>query len=106
MQALLARGITFAHGDAVPLFDHVDLHLTPGWYGLVGPNGAGKSTLLRILAGELHPDAGCVRREPGDASIVSCAQEVHVAGAEIADLAAREDAVGRRLRATLRLDPT
>ncbi|WP_062947464.1 ABC-F family ATP-binding cassette domain-containing protein [Brachybacterium sp. sponge] len=26
--------------------------------GLLGENGSGKSTLLRILAGELHPDAG------------------------------------------------
>jgi ATPase subunit of ABC transporter with duplicated ATPase domains len=105
MQALLAKGIAFAHGDAVPLFDHVDLHLTPGWYGLVGANGAGKSTLLRILEGELRPDAGCVRREPSNGWVVSCAQEVHDAGADIADLAAREDATARRLRATLRLDP-
>ncbi|MFI8368894.1 ABC-F family ATP-binding cassette domain-containing protein [Streptomyces sp. NPDC085466] len=27
-----------------------------------GPNGAGKTTLLRVLAGELAPDAGMVRR--------------------------------------------
>ncbi len=30
--------------------------------GLIGENGAGKSTLLAILAGELEPDAGSVRR--------------------------------------------
>ena len=30
--------------------------------GLIGENGAGKSTLLAILAGELSPDAGSVRR--------------------------------------------
>ncbi len=33
--------------------------------GIVGENGSGKSTLLRILAGELHADAGTVvRRAP------------------------------------------
>jgi macrolide transport system ATP-binding/permease protein len=39
------------------------LELSPGDRLLVtGPNGAGKSTLLHLLAGELTPDAGTVRR--------------------------------------------
>ncbi|MEV0624026.1 ABC-F family ATP-binding cassette domain-containing protein [Nonomuraea sp. NPDC050404] len=29
---------------------------------VTGPNGAGKTTLLRVLAGELRPDTGAVRR--------------------------------------------
>jgi ATP-binding cassette subfamily F protein 2 len=29
---------------------------------LVGPNGAGKSTLLKLIAGELHPTEGLIRR--------------------------------------------
>lgn len=31
---------------------------------VVGPNGAGKTTLLRLLAGELAPAAGRIRRHP------------------------------------------
>jgi ATP-binding cassette subfamily F protein uup len=33
--------------------------------GLIGPNGSGKTTLLKVLLGELHPDAGEVRRGAG-----------------------------------------
>ncbi|MGW0336727.1 ribosomal protection-like ABC-F family protein [Streptomyces sp. NPDC003011] len=41
------------------------LAITPGQRLLVtGENGAGKTTLLRVLAGDLEPDAGTVRR-PG-----------------------------------------
>ncbi|MBP2401535.1 ribosomal protection-like ABC-F family protein [Streptomyces syringium] len=39
------------------------LAITPGQRLLVtGANGAGKTTLLRVLAGDLEPDAGAVRR--------------------------------------------
>lgn len=31
-------------------------------YGLVGPNGAGKTTILRLIAGEIEPSRGTVRR--------------------------------------------
>ncbi len=37
--------------------------------GLIGENGAGKSTLLAILAGELEPDSGSVRRS-GPAAMI------------------------------------
>src|ERR1700722_16750780 len=103
MQALLARGLAFAYGDAAPLFDHVDLHLTPGWYGLVGANGSGKTTLLRLLSGELEPDVGRGSLEPPDCEVVSCPQDVHRVTEGVAALAGRDDGIGGRLRATLHL---
>lgn len=30
--------------------------------GIVGPNGSGKTTLLRLIAGEIEPEAGSIRR--------------------------------------------
>jgi len=41
------------------------LGIEPGHrIGLLGPNGAGKSTLVRLLAGELEPMAGELKRAP------------------------------------------
>ncbi|MFJ4839558.1 ribosomal protection-like ABC-F family protein [Streptomyces sp. NPDC088746] len=52
--------------EAVRVGDRLDLpslRIEPGRRLLVtGPNGAGKTTLLRVLAGDLAPDAGAVRR--------------------------------------------
>jgi ABC-type multidrug transport system ATPase subunit len=56
---LRVRGLswTAAHADH-PLFDQLDLDI-PGGVSLVcGDEGSGKSTLLRLLAGQLHPQAG------------------------------------------------
>ncbi|MFJ8750142.1 ribosomal protection-like ABC-F family protein [Streptomyces sp. NPDC102441] len=52
--------------DSVRVGERLDLpflRVEPGRRLLVtGPNGAGKTTLLRVLAGDLAPDAGTVRR--------------------------------------------
>jgi ATP-binding cassette subfamily F protein uup len=57
-----AIDITFGYGDN-RLLDHVTWRLGPGdRLGLVGVNGAGKTTLMRLLAGELEPDTGSVKR--------------------------------------------
>ncbi|MCP3902710.1 MAG: ABC-F family ATP-binding cassette domain-containing protein [Planctomycetes bacterium] len=48
------------------LFESLDLVLTPGQrIGLLGVNGAGKTTILRLMAGELEPDAGTIKRAAG-----------------------------------------
>ena len=48
------------------LFQDLSFVLSPGTrLGLIGPNGAGKTTLLRMLAGQLDPDQGSIRRADG-----------------------------------------
>ncbi len=49
-----------------PLFADVSVTVSDGdRLGVVGLNGSGKSTLLRMLAGELRPETGEVRRGRG-----------------------------------------
>ncbi len=53
--------------DTTPLFENLDIDLSPGTrLGLLGRNGCGKSTLMKILAaagenGEAAPDSGTIR---------------------------------------------
>ena len=57
------------------LFQDLSLILSPGVrIGLVGANGSGKTTLLKLLAGELAPDEGEIRRADR-LQIVSFAQD-------------------------------
>ena len=45
------------------ILKNVELTISPKRrLGVVGPNGSGKTTLLRLIAGELEPDAGTVKR--------------------------------------------
>ena len=59
---LEAYGIAVRHADRTVLsIDRLQLY-DGERVGLIGENGAGKSTLLAVLAGELEPDSGTVRR--------------------------------------------
>jgi branched-chain amino acid transport system permease protein len=60
--SLQVEGVRRAFGG-VKALDNVTFSLAPGSVtGIIGPNGAGKTTLLRVLAGEVTPDSGLVRR--------------------------------------------
>ncbi|TKR27261.1 ABC-F family ATP-binding cassette domain-containing protein [Cellulomonas hominis] len=84
---LVADGLTFGYPGR-PVLDGVALSASAGdRVGVVGENGAGKTTLLRLLAGDLAPTAGEVRRS-GSVSVVQ--QELDVPpGATIGDLVRR-----------------
>jgi ATP-binding cassette subfamily F protein uup len=59
---LVANNVSKRMGDR-ELFRDVSFTLSPrASLGLLGPNGSGKSTLLKVLAGELPPDSGEVKR--------------------------------------------
>jgi ABC transport system ATP-binding/permease protein len=59
---LVAKNLSKSLGDRA-LFKNLDFTLSPGSrIGLMGPNGSGKTTLLRLLAGEIQPDSGTIKR--------------------------------------------
>ena len=65
--------VAFGH---LPLLDDVSLAIEAGErIAVLGRNGEGKSTLLKVIAGELPPDAGVVRRPPGT-RVARLAQDV------------------------------
>ncbi len=65
MPLLALDRVSMAYGH-VPLLDAVSLQIeSRERLSIVGRNGSGKSTLLKIMSGEIEPDAGSVKRQPG-----------------------------------------
>jgi macrolide transport system ATP-binding/permease protein len=59
---LVVADVSLTRGGT-PVLHHVDLTVAPGSrIAIVGENGRGKSSLLHLLAGDLDPDDGAVRR--------------------------------------------
>ena len=63
------QGVGVTMGDRA-LFTNLSATVSTGdRIGVVGINGTGKSTLLRVMAGQLEPDAGVVRRGRGTRTV-------------------------------------
>jgi ATP-binding cassette subfamily F protein uup len=61
-ELVVAKGIAKGY-DGRTLFANLDLILAPGHkLGLLGTNGSGKTTLLKLLAGQIEPDKGTIKR--------------------------------------------
>ncbi|WP_399552420.1 ABC-F family ATP-binding cassette domain-containing protein [uncultured Cellulomonas sp.] len=74
---LVADAVTYGY-PGHPVLHRVDLTVSAGdRVGVVGENGAGKTTLLRVLAGELAPQSGTVRRR---GTLASVEQELDAPG--------------------------
>ena len=77
---LEARDIQLSFGDRQVLSVERLAVFDGDRIGLIGENGMGKTTLLRVLAGELAPDTGTVRRTRPAAMIRQAGDAPEAAG--------------------------
>ena len=76
MALVTLKNVEIGIGGPYPLLDGADMAVESGErVCVVGRNGTGKSTLLRMLDGEIPPDAGDIRFQPG-IRVAKLAQEV------------------------------
>lgn len=60
----MVQNVTFRYSDNTPyIYKNLEFGIDLDTrLALVGPNGAGKSTLLKLLASELYPTTGMIRK--------------------------------------------
>jgi ATPase subunit of ABC transporter with duplicated ATPase domains len=104
MSAIHFNHLSFRYSTVVDILVDADLHLGPGWTGVVGANGAGKTTLLQLVAGRLTPNEGAVTVDPAGALIILCEQTVEHPTPDIATFADSWEGLDASLRARLDLD--
>ncbi len=60
-----AEHVSHAFGGVPVIADFSARIMRGDRIGIIGPNGCGKTTLIKLLAGELEPDSGSIRRGTG-----------------------------------------
>lgn len=70
--------------SAIPVLDHVSIHVGPGEFvSVVGPNGAGKSTLFKTISGVVKPMSGAIEFEGRNLLAVPPSKRPHLGIAHV-----------------------
>ena len=99
------ESVRFSYQSSAEILENVDLHLGPGWTGVVGANGSGKTTLLSLISGRLEPTAGSVRIDPSASRPILCEQEVAEPDDQLQSFACSGEGSAHRWIGRLELDP-
>jgi ATPase subunit of ABC transporter with duplicated ATPase domains len=80
------------------LFQHLNLHLSSGWCGVVGANGSGKTTLLHLAVGILQPNQGLIEHPPNS---LYCPQRTDSMPEEFVEFCREQSRIAIRTRSRL-----
>ena len=105
MSAVHLKNLSFRYSTAVDVIVDADVHLGPGWTGVVGANGAGKTTLLHLVAGRLTPTGGWLTVDPAEGLVAICEQTVEDLTPDVERFAESWEGLDASLRGRLDLDP-